>query len=76
MVAISFCEIYFKALSHEFRIGKNMRNECHFLVSVDIRRKCLSSPIDPLTGCSSSGNVCCFCVLFFSFVNVIRFSGI
>ena len=51
-----------------------IRNECHFFASVDIRRKCVSCQFDPLTGRSSSGNLCCLCVLFLSFVNVIRFS--
>ncbi len=63
-----------KALSHECRIGQRMRSECHFLASVDIRWKCVSCPFDPLTGRSSSGNLRCLRVLFFSFVNVIRFS--
>ena len=57
----------FKALSHKCRI--RLRNECHFLASVDI---CFM-PIDPLNGRSSLWNVRCMCVLFFSFVNVIRF---
>ncbi len=51
-----------------------MRNECHFLASVDISRTCVLCPLDPLTGRSSLGNLRCLCVLFFSFVNVIRVS--
>ncbi len=31
-------------------------------------------PFDPLNGHSSLGIVRCLCVLFFSFVNVVRFS--
>ena len=51
-----------------------MRNECHFLASVDISRKCVSCPFDPLTGRTSSGNLRCLYVLYFSFVNAIRVS--
>ena len=45
-----------------------------FLESVDIPQNCVKCPFDPLTGRSSLGNLRCFCVSFFSFVNVIRFS--
>ena len=53
-----------------------MMNECHFLASVDICRKCVLCPFDPWTRRSSLGNLRCLCVLrlFFSFVKVIRFS--
>ena len=69
------CDRAFKAWSHECRISLRMTNECHFLASVDIRRKCVSCPFDPLTRRSSLGNLRCLCVLFFfSFVNAIRFS--
>ena len=50
-----------KALSHECRISLRvhaMRNECHFLASVDIRS--VSCPFDPLNG--SLGNVRVFFV--------------
>ncbi len=63
-----------KAWSHECRISLRMTNECHFLASVDICRKCVSSSFDPLTGRSSLDNLRCLCVLLFSFVNVIRFT--
>ena len=60
-----------KAWSHECL---RMTNECHFLASVDICRKCVSRSFDPLIGRSSLGNLRCLCVLLFFFVNVIRFS--
>ncbi len=63
-----------KTLSDECRIGHRMRNECLFLASVDIHRNCVTCPFDPLTWPSSLGNLRSFCVLFLSFVNVIRFS--
>ena len=43
------------------------------LASFDICPKCVSCPFDPLNRRSSLGNMRCLCVLFFLFVNVIRF---
>ena len=65
---------YLKAWSHECRISLRMTNECNFLASIDICRKCVSCLFDPLTGRSSLGNLRCLCVLLFFFVNVICFS--
>ena len=69
------CRISLRAWSYECRISIRMTNECHFLAPIDIR-KCVSCSSDPLTGHSSLGNLRCLCVLLFSFVNAIRFSGV
>ncbi len=60
--------LWYTRVPHSLRIY-GIRNECHFwhpLISV-------SGRFNPLNRRSSLDNVDCLCVLFFSFVNVIRF---
>ncbi len=56
---------FLKALSHECRVSLRMRTECHNpLISV-------SSPVDPLNGRSSLGNVrCLWMSVFFFFLSL------
>ncbi len=60
----------FKAWSYECRMSLCMGNECHFLAYPLISVSCT---FDPLNIRSSLGNVRCLCMLYFSFINVIRF---